>query len=176
LERADKPLGHEHERQLPRAARRGAQRSHRGSVWHRAAPLCELLRRGGSNGHDELEVDKAWHGLHFLLTGTAWDGDFPLNFIVVGGEEVGEDLGYGPARALRSEDVRKIDSALEPFTSDELGRRFDAERMTELQIYPFGWSHDPEGELEYLLEFYGELRAFLRRTAEQGHALLVYLS
>ena len=131
---------------------------------------------GSSNGHDELEVDKAWHGLHFLLTGTAWDGDFPLNFIVVGGEEVGEDLGYGPARALRSEDVRKIDAALEPLTGDELGRRFDAERMTELQIYPFGWSQDPDGELEYLLEFYGELRAFVRHTSEQGHALLVYLS
>ena len=131
---------------------------------------------GSSNGHDELEVDKAWHGLHFLLTGTAWDGDFPLNFIVVGGEEVGEDLGYGPARALRSEDVRKIDAALEPITSDELGRRFDADRMAELQIYPFGWSHDPDGELEYLLEFYGELRAFVRRTAEHGDALLVYLS
>ena len=40
---------------------------------------------GSSNGHDELEVDKAWHGLHFLLTGTAWEGDFPLNFIVSGG-------------------------------------------------------------------------------------------
>jgi hypothetical protein len=48
--------------------------------------------------------------------------------------------------------------------------------MTELQIYPFGWSEDPDGELEYLLEFYGELRAFVRRTAGRGHGLLVYLS
>jgi hypothetical protein len=132
---------------------------------------------GGSNGHgDEIEVDKAWHGLHFLLTGSAWEGNFPLNFIVVGGEEVGDDLGYGPARALSSDDVRKIDAAFEPLTPEELGRRFDAQRMTELQIYPFGWSHDPDGELEYLLEFYTELRAFVRRTAERRHALLVYLS
>jgi len=131
---------------------------------------------GGSNGHDELEVDKAWHGLHYLLTGSAWDGDFPLNFIVVGGEVVGDDLGYGPARALTSGDVQKIDAALEPLTPDELRQRFDDGRMTELQIYPFGWGHDPDGELEYLLEFYEELRAFVRRTAEQGHALLVYLS
>jgi Domain of unknown function (DUF1877) len=129
-----------------------------------------------SNGHDELEVDKAWHGLHFLLTGTAWEGDFPLNFIVSGGEEVGDDLGYGPARGLTSGDVQKIDAALEPFTRDELGRRFDADRMTALEIYPFGWSDDPDGELDYLLDFYVDLRGFVRRTAEREHALLVYLS
>lgn len=132
---------------------------------------------GGSNGNgDELEIDKAWHGLHFLLTGTAWEGSVPLNFIVSGGEEVGDDLGYGPARGLNSEDVKKIDTALDPLTTDELRQRFDADRMTELEIYPFGWSHDPDGELDYLLEFFTELRAFVRRTAERRHALLVYLS
>ena len=138
--------------------------------------LFASLLGGGSNGHEELEIDKAWHGLHFLLTGTAWEGSFPLNFIVAGGEEVGDDLGYGPARALRSQDVTKVDAALDPLTSDELRPRFDANRMSELEIYPFGWSHDPDGELQYLLEFYGELRAFVRRTAERGHGLLVYLA
>jgi hypothetical protein len=59
--------------------------------------LYESFFGGGSNGKgDELEVDKAWHGLHFLLTGSAWEGSFPLNFIVAGGQEVGDDLGYGP--------------------------------------------------------------------------------
>jgi hypothetical protein len=131
---------------------------------------------GSSNGHDELEVDKAWHGLHFLLTGTAWEGDFPLNFIAAGGEEVGDDLGYGPARGLPSGDVQAIDAALQALTPNELGGRFDADRMTELQIYPFGWSDDPDGEREYLLDFYGDLRAFVHRTAERGDALLVYLA
>jgi hypothetical protein len=132
---------------------------------------------GGSNGKgDEMDVDKAWHGLHFLLTDTAWEGDFPLNFIAAGGQEVGDDLGYGPARGLTSSDVQQITAALDPLTSEELRPRFDSRRMTELEIYPFGWSHDPDGELEYLLDFYAELRAFVRRTAEQSRALLVYLT
>jgi hypothetical protein len=139
--------------------------------------LYESFFGGGSNGKaDELDVDKAWHGLHFLITGSAWEGPFPLNFMVAGGEEVGDDLGYGPARGLTSADVQTIDAALQALAPDELGQRFDAERMTELQIYPDGWSHDPDGEREYLLDFYRDLRAFVRRTAEQGHALLVYLS
>jgi hypothetical protein len=137
--------------------------------------LYESLLGGGSNSN-ELDVDKAWHGLHFLLAGSAWEGSFPLNFIVADGEEVGDDLGYGPARGLTSTDVSNIDAALELLTRDELARRFDAQRMTELQIYPDGWSDDPDGELDYLLEYYADLRAFVRRTSEQGHALLVYLS
>ena len=142
----------------------------------RAAPLRELFGDGSNGKGDELEVDKAWHGLRFLLTGSAWEGSFPLNFIVAGGQEVGDDLGYGPARGLTSADVRTIDAALQPLTADEVEERFDAQRMTELQIYPDGWSHDPDGEREYLLDFYADLRAFVHRTAEQGHALLVYLS
>jgi hypothetical protein len=45
--------------------------------------------------HAELDGDKAWHGIHFLLTGTAGEGTPPLDFIVRGGQEVGDiDVGY----------------------------------------------------------------------------------
>jgi hypothetical protein len=132
---------------------------------------------GSSNGNgNELDVDKSWHGLHFLLTGSAWEGTFPLNFIASGGQEVGDDLGYGPARGLTGGEVQQIDAALQELPPAELVQRFDADRMTELEIYPFGWAHDPDGEREYLLEYYTDLRAFVRRTAERGDALLVYLS
>ena len=50
----------------------------------------------------ELDLDKAWHGIHFLLTGSAWEGEEPLCYLLAGGQEVGdEDVGYGPARVLR---------------------------------------------------------------------------
>ena len=132
---------------------------------------------GGLNGNgNELDVDKSWHGLHFLLTGSAWEGTLPLNFIAAGGKEVGDDLGYGPARGLTGNEVRQIDAALQALPPAELGQRFDADRMTELEIYPFGWTQDPDGEREYLLAFYTDLRGFVRRTAARGDALLVYLS
>lgn len=133
--------------------------------------------QGGDS--DELDVDKAWHGIHYLLTGTAWEGSFPLNFIVSGGKEIGDvDVGYGPARALMSEDVRTLDAALEPLTTEELKRRFDPAQMTKLQIYPDIWDRDPDDDdsLGYLIEYYTDLRDFVRRTAERGHGLLVYLN
>src|SRR4051812_40770621 len=61
----------------------------------------------------DLDIDKAWHAIHFLLTGTAWEGEPPLDFLAIGGTEIGEDLGYGPARGLVSSQVRELATALE---------------------------------------------------------------
>jgi hypothetical protein len=72
--------------------------------------------------------------------------------------------------------VRRLDAALEPLTSEELERRFDPERMAKLQIYPEIWGDEDDDSLEYLIEYYTDLRAFVRRAAERGHALLVYLN
>ncbi|OJH36045.1 YfbM family protein [Cystobacter ferrugineus] len=131
-----------------------------------------------SSNADHLPMEKNWHGLHFLLTGTAWEGASPLNFIAAGGQRVGEeDVGYGPPRAFTPQQVKDISRALEGVDGEGLRRRFNARKMDELEIYPQGWSdNDAEESLESLLEDFDALRSFLREGAEQGQALLVYLN
>src|SRR5215211_6398120 len=29
---------------------------------------------------EEIDLDKSWHGIHYLLTKTDWEGEPPLNF------------------------------------------------------------------------------------------------
>ena len=60
---------------------------------------------------DFLPVEKAWHGLHFVLTGTAWGTVAPLGLAVLGGEECGQDTGYGPPRYLDVPQVREVAEA-----------------------------------------------------------------
>ena len=61
----------------------------------------------------DLDVDKAWHGIHFLLTNSAEGGSFPLAFLIVGGRNIGdEDMGYGPARGFAAREVAQIAAAL----------------------------------------------------------------
>lgn len=45
-----------------------------------------------------LDLDKAWHAIHFILNGSAWEGRYPLSHVILGGIELRDDLGYGPAR------------------------------------------------------------------------------
>ena len=108
-----------------------------------------------------LDVDKAWHGIHFLLTGTADGGRAPLSWAVLGGEEVGDDVGYGPARILQPDQVRKIAQAL--LDEESFKARFTPEVMEAAQVYPdIIWVRDGNDALEYLVENYRGLVAFYR--------------
>lgn len=126
---------------------------------------------------DALDIDKAWHGLHFLLTGDAWDGEPPLNFIVGGGAPIGDvDVGYGPARGFAPDEVRAIAAALAPITEATLRARFDPGAMMDEDIYPTIWDRPAEEDdtLGYLVDYFSPLKAFVTETAEQGLALIVY--
>jgi hypothetical protein len=129
---------------------------------------------------DFADVDKAWHCLHFLLTGSAWEGEPPLNFIATGGREVGdEDVGYGPARGFSSAEVRGIATALEAIDRKDLVGRFDARQMNELQVYPSGWQEvDPSSEesFGYFSGAFDRVRELVRRGSGEGRGLLVWLS
>jgi hypothetical protein len=38
-----------------------------------------------------------------MLTDNVYDGDFPMNFLLAGGDDVGTfDVGFGPARTIES--------------------------------------------------------------------------
>jgi hypothetical protein len=154
--------------------------------------VFSLFRRGAphepdtwepSDESDDLSIDKAWHGIHYLLTGTDWKGDPPLDFIVQGGREIGNiDVGYGPARALAGSDVQSLSAALDALPSEVLAKRFDSAEMTRLQIYPDEiWARaedaeDDDDPLGYLIANYTELRDFVRQAADRGHGLIVYLN
>ena len=122
---------------------------------------------------EEAELDKAWHGLHYLLTGSAWEGDEPLNFICLGGREVGElDTGYGPPRVLTAAEVGEIARALDAIDADELAQRFDPDAMQDLDIYPHIWDEGEEA-LDFLMASFGILKDFVAHTAKRGYGMML---
>lgn len=136
----------------------------------------------GFGPFQDLDVDKAWHGIHFLLTNTAWEGEGPLAFVVNGGTPIGEedehDVGYGPARGFTSGEVREIADALAVIGPDALAARFDPQAMTNAEVYPAIWHRDPNDDdtRGYVLEYYAQLRTFVAEAAAAGHAMLVWLN
>lgn len=139
-----------------------------------ASPLELSSFEGGS-----VDLDKAWHGIHYLLTTTAWGGDRPLNLLVAGGTPVGDlDVGYGPARAFTAAQTRAAHEALATLTDDELRLKFDASDMMSKEIYPEIWDADSDEDdpVAYLIEYAGTLRGFLRETTKAGLGTVVYLA
>lgn len=123
-----------------------------------------------------FDVDKAWHGIHFLLTGSDWEGDGPLAFILHGGREIDVDLGYGPAHGFTSAEVRAIDAALQKLDAAALYERADPGEFAKLEIYPEIWDREPKEEcVGYIIEHFKALKKFVGETAQAGRGLIAFL-
>ena len=128
-----------------------------------------------SEPENSVDVDKAWHGIHYLLTGEADGGSPPLAWAVLGGTEVGEDQGYGSPRMLTPEQVRAIADALP--TEDAFKAAFAPADMEAAQVYPeVIWTRDGDEALDYLVENYRPMVEFYRAAAARGDGAILWLS
>ena len=126
----------------------------------------------GDAGHSVL-LDKAWHGLHYLLCGALEPAPGALGQAVFGGNEIGEDGGYGPARYFAPALVAEIAGALQsPDLEGKLRARFDPPTMTELGVYPGVWESD---DRDWLIKAFRTLRDFYVAASEAEHAVVTLI-
>jgi hypothetical protein len=123
-----------------------------------------------------LDIDKAWHGIHYLLAGSGEPTRDVRSLAIFGGKEVGDDLGYGPARLLSPADVKEVARVLKEESLEKLSARYDPKKMEKLQIYPEIWVREGKEAFEYLAEYYRKLAAFYENAAASGSALLLVIS
>lgn len=125
---------------------------------------------------EAFDVDKAWHGIHFLLTGSDWEGEGPLAFILHGGREIKHDLGYGPPHGFNATDVKEIARALATLDLPALYDKADPAEFTRLEIYPTIYNSEPKEEcIGYVIDNLKDLREFVQKTAAADRALIAYL-
>ena len=127
----------------------------------------------------DVYLDKAWHGIHFLLARSAWEGDWPFNFIVAGGEVIEEsDNGYGPSRFFSASQVQEIHKLLSAISKEDFEGRFVPEEMMKEDIYPTIWDRPKEEDdtLKYLAEYFLELKQFIEKTEKAHLGAIVSLS
>jgi hypothetical protein len=136
--------------------------------------ILSLLQANPSKG-STLDIDKMWHGIHFLLTGSAEPTNAPGSLAIFGGKEVGDDLGYGPARLLSPSDVKLVAQLLKDTSVEKLRARYDAKKMDQLQIYPSIWLSEGDDAFNELAASYRMLAAFYEKTAAAGQAMLLVI-
>ncbi len=121
-----------------------------------------------------LCLEKSWDVLHYLLTGSDEYADDLLDFLTSGGQEVGQDTGYGRPRLFNRDHVESLHLALAGITDDQFWGRFDAEEFEAMEIYPGNFSDEPEDELRegYVTDFHN-LRDYIAHVAKSGGQLIV---
>ena len=124
----------------------------------------------------DLDIDKSWHAIHFLLNDSPWEGKYPFVCVVMGGECIGDqDVGCGPARYLTVQQVKDVANSIGKISSSELLEKFDASRMNDEDIYPHEWSDSSE-ERDYISQNYSALVCFFKNAADANDAMIVYLN
>lgn len=135
--------------------------------------IMKPLKDAGAFGDETkvLNLEKSWHTLHYLLTGTAEPINSGLGRAILGGKEIGPDLGYGPARLLTSAEVRDVAAALTNVSTEDLAKRFDLATMKAAEIYA---CRDTD-ELELAQTYLVRVTEFYSVALAAGDAMLLYL-
>ena len=131
---------------------------------------------GETEPENHIDLDKAWHAIHFTLNGKTWEGEEPLVLTILGGEEVGEDIGYGPVRFLTPQQVNAVSAALSAVAPETFAGQFNHSALAAAEIYPDIWEDEGTESLEYVQPFYNDLRDFYMTASERGDAVLIYLN
>ena len=138
--------------------------------------ITRFLYGAEADARERVVLNKAWHAIHFALTGSRLGGDEPLNFLVSEGTPVGEvDVGFGPARVLTSQQVSQLAAALAPIEPDEVARRIDLSKFDQEVIYPGNWQRNGIG-VDYVITNYRDMRDLIGRLAKRGEGLVLYIN
>jgi hypothetical protein len=118
-----------------------------------------------------LSLDKDWHVVHYLLAGRADGVTDGVGMAVLGGEDLGEDLGYGPARLLDPTAVRAVAADFGRLPPAAILARWDRRAMERADVYSAEGAGKGIASRRLVM-----LAAFYAAAAKEGKAVLAWLS
>jgi len=133
------------------------------------------------DNNNVCDIDKTWDAISYLLTGYGPsdlnNAKAPLSWTIFGSSVLDEDqdLGYGPANYLTAEQVVLLNSELSKISSKDLVANYNADKMNQLGLYPNSWG-EPEEEMNYIGRHFENLKLFFSTAANNGQAVICYLS
>ncbi|MEO7246952.1 MAG: YfbM family protein [Novosphingobium sp.] len=125
-----------------------------------------ITSEGAEKDGSVLDLDKQWHAVHFLLTGSAGPTSSPLSLILGNFQSVGTDCGYGPAWLAPKLFIKAFDHALSALSGADLKARYDAAAMAREQVYLADTLlQEGEAARDFILHDIDRMRKFFAEAA-----------
>jgi hypothetical protein len=119
-----------------------------------------------------LDLQKSWHILHYAFTGQA-DPDGSAGGALLAGDDVGEDMGYGPPRVLGPQGTKAFADFLARQTVESLQARLDHPAMKAADIYALP---NAEQTRQEIAAYFPPLRDYVLAAAAKNNGLLLWLA
>ncbi|WP_265528978.1 DUF1877 family protein [Sphingomicrobium marinum] len=116
---------------------------------------------------EPIDLDKSWHGLHFLLTGNAQATGEPLSMLLNDYRKAEPDNPQSPF-FLPAEALTAFHEAISALSDEEILDRLDTQAMLDADIYVASvFAQDAALARDYLGENLGILRRVAQLAAEK---------
>lgn len=142
-----------------------------------AAAIIDYLRKNAGpeiSRPEYLDLDKSWHILHTLISGSPDTGNTP-EAALLGGKEVGPSGGYGPVRVLRPEQVSEFAEVLKPLDVETLKKRVDPVALRKQGVTFAQTEFDLELLNFEIEDYFPTLQKFVQATVKKKRGLLLIL-
>ena len=130
----------------------------------------------GKYPENDIDLDKAWHGIHFLLNGEPYGGEYPLVHAVFGMEKIEEQKheNVNPMFGTPAKNVKEIADAICSINEEQFRAKYDQKALQDAAIYPDSWN-DPEKEMDFLTSYFEDLQEFYKEAASKNLAVITYI-
>jgi len=118
-----------------------------------------------------FHLDKAWHGVQYLLDSAGVDLDAVFYANVFDG--FGDDLPMGSY--LRPGEVAAAAEVLSAVPPEALAAQYDADALQEADVYPGIWAREGDAGCAWLTSHYEGLDQYLSAAAKDGDAVLFWV-
>jgi len=130
---------------------------------------------------ENLDIDKSWQALYYVLCEDICDGEPPLGYVVPMDQDNYLEFGDIGAFYLTLPQLREAYQAIVAMTRDELLAKYNYNKMLEGDIYPlYGDGDVKDGEAEqffdYLYSYFKNIRKFFAETISEGKGLVFCIS
>ncbi len=133
---------------------------------------CEAFLSG-----DGTDLDKAWDGIHFALTGKKFgDGSGRMSYEPFGDRYLDAvDEGMGPATYLAPEEVAVVARHLKGIPAEAFAALVDAKAMIAAEIYPFQQDETDADVRPYLVPNYAAMRELYLSASSSGMGIVAVM-
>lgn len=132
---------------------------------------------GDMDKDNTISIDKAWHAIHFTLTGCPFGGEDDNIFskLVMSGNVFMEIDGEPPAMLITANDVKKLSEAMDSLEEQQFREKFNISEMLENNIYPVMDDENEEEFFDYVWANLIELKKFIEEAANERQAVIFYI-
>lgn len=122
----------------------------------------------------DLDIDKSWQLLHFILCGEIGGGEPPLGHVVPLNDSIIDNDSLGTFYLTASE-VEEAYSAIQDLSADNFNKMYNFHDLMDEQLYPLVENDDSYEIFEYTYSYFLEIKDLYKQAVANKQSVIFFI-